>query len=90
MPRDEQLRQIIRQEIEWAALEGLEDEIPDWREITGCPTHERPHVDSDVPYRKWLSTQDGPYQIRMNNTTSPDVIRRSIERFWTETERASP
>ena len=76
-----------RQEVE--RLKTFEEEYPNWRDIVGAPTVDRPLPDPDVPFRKWLATKDAAYQARVNETNSANVLERAITRFQQETRPSS-
>lgn len=56
------------------AEETLAETHPQWRDVIGNP--EQP-----TEYRKWLATQPHEYQERVNNSYSPVVIGRSLDKF---------
>jgi hypothetical protein len=58
-------------------IEGLDDERPNWREVTGP-------VNSNTPYRQWLAKQPAEYQAKLGSTNSAAIISRSITKFETD------
>lgn len=71
----------VRQEIE---VDALVEAHPDWDVIVGRPPKERPadwKPDPDNAFRKWLATQPADYQDKVNNTSSPAVVKAAIDKF---------
>lgn len=62
--------------------EALEDAHPNWQKIVGAVDVTRgEQPDPNNAFRKWLSTKDAAYQVRLNGTNSADVISRAISAF---------
>lgn len=61
------------------AEETLDETHPDWKQIVGIP--EAPGQQPSTEYRKWLATQPKEYQERVNNSYSPVVLGRSLDKF---------
>lgn len=69
---------LIRAKTE-IAEETLAETHADWKSVIGMPNDQG--VLPDTEYRKWLATQPDEYQQRINNSYSPVVIGKSIDKF---------
>jgi hypothetical protein len=81
--------ELIDQALAKREIEALEEDFPHWRDIVGA-TAKGVQPDPENPYRKWLSTQSPEYQKKVNETNSSAVVRKSIEKFQTDTAAPAP
>ena len=67
-------------------LEELNADYPDWQDVVG----KSDTPDQKNPFRQWLNDQPADYQKKINDTLSPRVIARAIDRFRAATATPRP
>jgi len=83
-PDPEEMRQTIQDRVRAVQIEVLEDEYPDWRQITGAVEAGK-QPDPNQPFRKWLASKPAAFQARINNTQNAAILARAIGAFQRET-----
>ena len=73
----DEIKRLAREETFKEELTELATDYPDWEKIVGAS--DKP--DQKNLFRVWLKTKPQEYQDRVNNTLSPRVIAREIDRF---------
>lgn len=80
----EAIRQHVRAQQNAVELERLNEVYPDWRVTTDTAG-----TDPANKYRAWLRTKPAEYQDRLNRTSSGEMVKRSLDWFHADEERAA-
>lgn len=70
--------EVVEKALRSMAEETLDEEHPDWREVTGPNT----------AFRQWVSTQPQAYQDKLWSSNNGSFVSRQIAKFKAEQEKA--
>lgn len=78
--KPEAIQAIVEDSVTRREMTALVEEHPNWRKDVGL-TDAKGTVDAKHPFRVWLDKQPVEYKAKVNETNSPLVVSRALDKF---------